>query len=176
MASADNILIGPAELFVDGRNVGWTKGGLRMRISKSLWYRPSLQGLGEDEAVKESEQYIFSTILAENTVENIKLAWGMSESIVNSSPPLRQLNFGGSSTVPTHVVRFSAAKRTVVFHKAVAMDFGETIYNKNVEALVPITFRALLDTTKDIGKMIGNFRDGYYDVYNNFMCRVTVTS
>lgn len=176
MYNSDNITIGPAELFVDGVNVGWTKGGVSIRTTKSYWYRPSFDGLGDEEAVKESESYYISTILIENTLESLKNAWGIAESINVSAPPTKRLDFGGSRTVVEHVIRFAATNRRIIFYKAVAMDFGELAYQKSSESLIPITFRALLDTSKDVGEQVGYIMDGINDVYFNFKCRVTVTS
>ncbi len=175
MYNADKVIIGaPSEVFIDGVNVGWTKGGVRFRNTKSYWYRQSLNGLGAEGAVKEDESFYISTVMVENLLDSVKKAWGLSESIDYSTPEQSKLQFGGSTTIPTHVIRFSGPGRRVVFYKAIAMDFGEIQYSRSLEVLTPVTFRVLLDTSKSVGNMIGYFLDGVTDKYSNLVCRATI--
>ena len=153
MADVTNIFIGPAVLYVDGVNVGWTRGGLRMRVNKSMWARPSLDGLGVESLVKQSEDYYLSTILVETTMANLRHAWGINEAAVG-----RRVDFGGSTTVPTHTLRFVVEDNFMeaYFYKVAAVDFGEIIYGSSKQDIfIPATFRALLDTTKAVGAQIG---------------------
>jgi len=169
-ADTTNLFVGPCTLYVDGTPIGWTRGGIRMRVNKSVWGRPSLSGLGIEELVKQSEDYYISTILVETTMDNLRKAWGINEAAVG-----RRIDFGGSITVPTHILRFVAEGSffEAYFYKAVAVDFGEITFSPKADAFIPVTFRALLDTTKAPGVQIGYIIRGTSS-YSNITMRVTV--
>ena len=153
MADVTNLFVGSATLYVDGVNVGWTRGGLRMRVNKSMWARPSLDGLGAESLVKQSEDYYLSTVLVETTMVNLRHAWGINEAAVG-----KRVNFGGSTTVPTHTLQFvvEGSFMQAYFYKASTVDFGEIIYGSPRQDIsIPVTFRLLLDTTKAVGAQIG---------------------
>ncbi len=170
MADVLNLFAGPCTVYVDGVNVGWTRGGLRMRVNKSMWGRPSLSGLGVDEIIKQSEDYYVSTILVETTIANIRKAWGINESAVGL-----KVNFGGSTTIPVHTLQFvsSGAFFEAYFYRVVAVDFGEIALMKEKDASIPVTFRAILDTTKSVGAQIGYIVRGPRG-YSSVVMRVTV--
>jgi len=167
-----NLFVGDCTLYVDGANVGWTRGGIRMRVNKSVWARPSLYGLGADELVKQSEEFYVSTVLVEQTLTNLRKAWG-----INESPVGRRIDFGGSTTVPVHTLRFVAKGSffEAYFYRVVAVDFGEITYGPKGDASIPATFRALLDTTKGVGAQVGYIIRGTSS-YSNLVCRVTKTA
>lgn len=175
MHEVANVIIGPAELYVDGKNVGWTKGGVSLRVNKELWFRDSFDGMGVTEAIKEDESFYVATNFVEATLENFKIAMGLSESMSYPNPGVTRIDFGGSSdSVPTHTLKFTAVGRTAIFHKAVAVDFGEISHLRDSESLLPATFRLLIDTTKDIGEQLGYIMEGYTDAYRRIFCRVSV--
>jgi hypothetical protein len=175
MYTLTDVFAGPAYLYVDNKCVGWTRGGVRLRVNKSLWFRPSFSGLGEGEAVKQSEEYYISTVLVESTLANLKMAWGISESITVSGDSTR-IDFGGSITMPTHSLKFRARNSTlqILFYKVVAVDFGEISYGKGADAFIPVTFRALLDTTKAVGAQLGYIMQGPSFGEKDMAARVTV--
>ena len=140
-----------------------------MRVNKSLWGRPSLSGLGVDEVVKQAEDYYVSTVLVENTMLNLRRAWGINEAASG-----KRVDFGGSITIPTHTLRFVAEGSffEAYFYKVIAVDFGEMTFSSRADAFIPVTFRALLDTTKAVGAMIGYIIRGTTGT-KSLVCRVT---
>ena len=178
MYTRTDVFLSGADVYVDGQNVGWTRGGVRLRTNKSMWFRPSMSGLGDEGVVKQSEEFYISTVLVESTFENLKKAWGIAEGITNvSATSLRKrLNFGGSTTVPVHSLKFIARSRTqsIGFYRVVAVDFGEIVYSRNTDAVIPVTFRALLDTTKSVGQQIGYCELGPILGETDFVAKVTV--
>ena len=170
MHDLTDIFLGSATLYVDEVNVGWTRGGLRMRVNKSLWGRPSFSGLGETELIKQSEEFFISTVLVEATLLNLKQAWGINEAVVG-----RRIDFGGSVTVPTHALRFVTEDNfmQVGFYKVVAVDFGELSFSRKSDSFIPVTFKALLDTTKAVGAQVGYIIRGGSDD-SDLVCSVTV--
>lgn len=165
-----NLFVGDCTLYVDGVDVGWTRGGVRMRVNKSLWARPSLSGLGADEMVKQSEEYYVSTVLVETTVLNLRQAWGINEAAVG-----RRVDFGGSTTVPVHTLRFVARDSffEAYFYKVVAVDFGEVTCGPKGDMYIPATFRALIDTAKAVGAQVGYIIRGASS-YSNLVMRLSV--
>jgi hypothetical protein len=178
MYSTSYVFAGPAELYVDKVKVGWTSGGLKMRMNRSMWFRPSMSGVGHDAAVKQAEEFYISTSMVEATFENLRTAWGLSEAITNTNAASdnKVMHFGGSPTVPTHHIKFRSIDRklTVVFYKVVAADFGEIGHMRGSEILIPVTFKALLDTTKTIGAQIGYMTQGPSAYEVELTCRVSV--
>jgi len=165
-----NLFVGSCELYIDDEWVGWTRGGIRMRVNKSLWGRPSFYGLGVDEIVKQSEDYYISTILVETTMLNVRRAWG-----INETPSGFRTDFGGSITIPVHTLRFIARDGFFegYFYKAVAVDFGEISFSKTSDASIPVTFRAILDVSKEVGAQIGYVVRRLLN-QSNLVARVTV--
>jgi len=170
MADVSDLFVGPCTLYVDGTSVGWTRGGIRMRVNKSLWARPSFDGLGAEEVIKQSEDYYISTILVETTMANLRRAWGINEAAVG-----RRVDFGGSTTVPTHSLRFIAEGNffELYLYKVSAVDFGEIAFSPRADAFIPVTFRALLDTTKAVGAQIGYVIRGSSSTLD-LVCRLIV--
>lgn len=147
-----NLFVGSSDLYVDDVWVGWTRGGVRLRVNKSLWGRPSFSGLGVDEIVKQSEDFYISTLLVETSLTNLRQAWGINEAAVGF-----RVDFGGSTTIPVHTLRFVAKDGFFesYFYKVVAVDFGEVTFSRTQDAAIPVTFRAILDTNKSVGAQIG---------------------
>jgi len=178
MYSLTDIIIGPADIYVDNQNVGWTKAGVRIRVNKSMWFRPSFDGLGVSEVVKQTEDFYISTVLSEATLANLKRVWGLAETITNpnDSSSYIRIDFGGGQTVPIHTLKFIARERTlqVIFHKVIAVDFGEIGYFRFSETVMPVTFRALLDITKDVGEQIGYLLQGPSVSENNLILRLSI--
>jgi hypothetical protein len=144
-----------------------------------MWFRPSFSGLGASEVIKRSEEFYISTAMVEHTLKNLKRAWGINEQIAYATATNAhdRLYFGGSTTVPIHRLKFVAKQSTMVavFYRVVAVDFGEIAYAKNSDTLMPVTFRALLDTSQSVGQQIGYITEGPAYGYSNLVCRVTKT-
>lgn len=180
MLSTANIFIGPANLYVDGRHVGFTRGGLRMRTNKSMWFRPSLVGMGVKEGVNSSEDYFITTVLLESTLQNLKMAWGIDGDISSpdGTPEYQRLDFGGRVTTPkVHSLKFvsPAQQMMAVFYRVTAVDFGEVQVVKNSETFIPVTFRVLLDETKQQGYQAGYILRGKGFDTSELTMRVSVT-
>ncbi len=179
MFSTANILMGSAELFVDGKSVGYTRGGLRLRTNKSLWFRPSILSLGVVEGVKTSEEYYINTVLLENTLAQLKKAWGIDGEITSpdGTTSYQKMEFGGRQRpLPVHNLKFisNAQSTLAVFYKVVSMDFGEVNLVKNSESFIPVTFRVLLDETKSPGAQVGYILRGLNWGAGDLQARVTV--
>jgi hypothetical protein len=91
-------------------------------------------------------------MLVETSIANFRHAWGINEASIS-----RRVDFGGSVTIPTHTLQFISVDNffEAYFYKVVAVDFGEITFSSKQDAAIPVTFRAILDTTKAVGAQIG---------------------
>lgn len=160
-----NILIGAGTLTIDQVGLGYTRGGVSFGVDVDIHVVEDLdQVVGGVKARKVNEVYTISTELVELSIENIKTAWGIDSAIDLATQGHKKLPFGGSFNVPEHKLTFygeapNGKKRTVTFHKVISVDYGEQSYVKDDESVIPVTFRALLDLSKEEGKQIGEFDD-----------------
>lgn len=155
--------MGAGNLAVDFSDVGFTTGGVRLRVVKDLWMRPSMSGVGAEEAVLLDQRFMVSAYLAEPTADNLKIAWGMQVSDAVYGTGIK-FYFGGKSDLTYHVVEFTGnapngKDRTVHFYRACAVEFGELVYRKGREAVLPVNFEVLLDTSKNPGAQMGYLID-----------------
>ena len=164
MGSSVNVIVGKSNLSVDGSDVGFTQGGVRIRVVKDLWERPSLKGVGISAVVKLDERFIVSTYLAEPTLTNIINAWDLNTSDLSDGGVIKK-GFGGGSDVTEHTLVFTGSApgegktRKVGFYKVVSCDFGDILNSPSKPVIVPCSFEALLDENKGHGNMVGYIRD-----------------
>jgi len=162
MSNATNIIVGAANLSVDGNPVGYTKDGVTLEMSADIEIVKYVDDsiAGSMSAIKKDEKFFVSTNLSESTLANLKIAWGINTEIVGNT-----LEFGGDNTVPEHILVFTGnapgnlTTRTATFYKAISVEYGRTTYRKESEVLIPIKFRILLDKSKAAGKQLGKIED-----------------
>lgn len=163
MGTVGNIVLGSGSLSVDASDVGFTAGGVHLRVIKDQWMRPSMSGIGAEEAVLLDQRFMVSTYLAEPTAENLKIAWGMqvSDAVYGSGI---KFYFGGKSDITYHELEFTGKApndkdRLVHFYRACAIEFGELGYRKGREVILPVNFEVLLDVDRNPGAQVGYLID-----------------
>jgi len=178
-----NVLVGAATIFVDGENLGWTSGGVQIEHTSEFYHVEVDQDQFPVKSFKTKESFKIKTNLSENTLENIKIAWGIDSAIdLTTTPGSRRLVLGGTMTeAPEHYLDVygnspgfpgGTRQRKLHFYRVVAVEFGAMSIEKNKEQVIPVTFEALLDSTYDA---IGYIEDQTLRDYLNLRCRVTVT-
>ena len=164
MGDTGNILIGAGTVSIAGVDVGFTSGGVRLRLLRDTWLRPSPSGLGYSEVVKLNESFMIVTQLSEATITNIKRAWDIQISDLQESG-YSSFRFGGHSDVTVNTLTFygkapgSNKKREVGFYRCSAVEFGDLIMRRGQETVVPTTFQILADSTKDNRYSMGYIKD-----------------
>ncbi len=179
-----NVLIGAGTLWVNGANMGWTKDGVEIEHTGEFYFVEVDQEPSPVKGAQIGEGYKIKTNLVELTLENLKIAWGIDNEIDDTGTAGRRiLKFGGASTDLVEkelVVKGKAPgtdrERTITFYKVISVDFGTMVMNKNAEAVTPVTFQALIDSSKPAGEQIGEFSDQTTDGTKNLVSRVTVTN
>ena len=158
-----NVLIGVGRLSVDGASVGYTSGGVNLVAESDRMDKEVDQSYAPIGIHKIRETYQIRTNLAEATLENLKIVWEQTESVVESSPT-RTLSWGMNPAVVEHTLEFKGKSpegydRTFTVHKAVVWEVGEMAHQKDALTLIPVTFRILPDTSLDAGKEYGAIVD-----------------
>jgi hypothetical protein len=161
MGSALNIISGAATISVDGSDIGYTRNGVTLEMNADIEVVESVSSSASAvKAIKKNEAFYVVTNLAEATLENLKIAWGINTAIASET-----LHFGGDPTVPEHTLVIvgeaagSNTTRTVTFYKAISVEYSGTTYRKDDILYIPVRFRVLLDKSKDAGKQLGYIVD-----------------
>ena len=179
-----NVLVGAATIYVDDNNLGWTSGGLVMEHASEFYNVEVDQDQYPIKSFRTKESFKIKTNLSENSLENLKIAWGISSAIdEDTTTGARRLVLGGSlAEAPEHTLDVygnapgypgETRQRKIHFYRVVAVEFGSLTIEKNKEQVIPVTFEALLDSTYDA---VGYIEDQTARTYRRLVTRVTVTS
>lgn len=178
-----NVLVGAATIYIDDNNLGWTSEGITLEHSSEFYNVEVDQDQYPVKSFRVKESFKVKTNLAENTLENLRIAWGISTAIdLSTTPGSRRLVLGGSDaeavehtlTVYGNAPSFPGGtrQRKIHFYRAVSVEFGSLVIQKNKEQVIPVTFECLLDSTYDA---VGYIEDQTARTYRNLTCRVTVS-
>lgn len=127
MADQNNIIVGAAQLTVDGTNVGLTQGGVQLRKQKDTFDVDADQLGGVARKVITFERMFLTTTLLEATQRNMQIAFNEPNSNLSGGS---SLNFGtGSFENIEHVITVTGKApgtvnktRTYTFFRAVCTD------------------------------------------------------
>lgn len=149
MANPDNIIIGPAQLLIDGINVGYTSGGVTLRKSEDYLdiEADQLKGVARKEIT--GERMFLNTTLLEATLEHMRIAMAEAVSQTWSGSALA---FGAANPVVVeHVLTVTGEgidtkTRTYTFYRAVKIDEVEHMIGaRDQVSQIPIGFELLKD-------------------------------
>lgn len=153
-----NLLVGAGTLEVDSVGVGYTDGGVSVALEKEYFDLEADQSIGILGKVKTKERCLIKTNLSEPTITNLATVWDTPKQDANT------LSFGGNDTVDEVELVFSgtgpnSTTRTVTIYKAVSIESGEHSYLKNGMTMIPVTFEAIIDTSKSANVRYGSVVD-----------------
>lgn len=162
--SADNVLIGAGDLYVDGINVGYTRDGVTFAFERTVYDVMADQANAPVKSVKTQEVLNVSTTLLEATLENLRLVWDIPGTVQVGVGEKTLFFGGGGDQMTEHEVIFvgnapGGYTRTITLWRCVSVESGEHSYQKEEETRVPATFRALEDPTKEPGQTLGSIVD-----------------
>ena len=177
-----NVLVGAATIYCDDTNMGWTSGGVTIEHTSEFYNVEVDQDQFPVKSFRTKESFKIKTNLVENTLENLKIAWGISTALdLTTTAGYRRLVIGANSNEsPEHTLDVygnapgipgGTRQRKCHFYRVVAIEFGSMVIEKNKEQVIPVTFEALLDSTYD---SIGYVEDQTVREYKNLVCKVTV--
>lgn len=165
-----NIIAGPCQSFtVDGVQLGGTSGGVDVERQMKFTGINIDQVPGDIADLITGDDITIKTILAEDTLANLKLAWNSSTALVTGTGPARQtMGVGVESGLATeHNLVFvgpcpkgTYTTRTYTAWKAISYATGATFkLEKNGPTYIPITFKLHPDLTQPAGNEYAQFVD-----------------
>lgn len=144
----DQIIVGAAQIEIDGVNAGYTTGGVTMRRANE-WYdvdADQVAGVIRKEPIM--ERMFIQTTLLQATLDNIRTA--MNDPTGNSWSG-SGLSLGSAIPVAAeHVVVLrgkggSGATRTVTMYRCISVDEVQTGMFRNTASVIPVGFECLKD-------------------------------
>lgn len=161
--TAANVLIGVGKLSIDGSSLGFTSGGVQLVNNTDKMDREVDQSYAPIGIHKIRENFEVRTMLAEATLDNLKLIWEQTEAVIVAGST-RTLSWGQNPDVQLHTLEFLGKSpegfdRTFFCHKAVVWEVGEMVHQKDALTIIPVTFRVLPDIPKGAGKEYGTIID-----------------
>jgi hypothetical protein len=141
-----------------GATLAYTRGGVTLNCDESINWVDVDQEIGAVDGILVDEVYTMKTNIAEALLINIEVAW-------DASLTTQTIAFGGGTlTELADVTAIGTGEasypiRTVTLFKAISIDRAEMSFIKDDITLVPITLRAVVDTSKDAGEKVGTLID-----------------
>ena len=176
MANPRNVLIGPAQITIDGSDIGLTKDGTMIRRSNEPLDIESDNERGVIKKVSLIERMYITMTMQEATLQNLLLAWsdptsnlsGYTDNCVGTtvSPPTGTLLMGSGTDAQTYceevtekvivLVGLSPCCGTRTFTFTRCVQFGDVEYNmqRDAETTISVEFEALKDTTGYFGTVV----------------------
>lgn len=165
-ASDPNAVIkgAPEALYVDGRYMGHSHGGMDIEHEVETSDIETDQSLVPVRTVKVGETYSLSIPLAEVTLENLKDVWGVSASIEDLGDGRRRLTFGGDvglveKPVMVVVPAGSGKKWAVTFYRCAIVAPGTLSWNRDDQVELPLRITILADTSRPAGDQVGRVEE-----------------
>ena len=160
--SSENLIVGDAQLLVDGTDVGYTSGGFTIGKSNDYLDIVADQAGGKLKKLRTNEMMTLSTTLLESTIANLQIAF---------NEPAGNLVAGGSMlvlgdadlTTPEHTLKLigdapNSKTRTFEFFRAVLVDDISMPFGvRDQVQTVPVGFELLKD--EDRNNAFGHFWD-----------------
>jgi len=155
----DNVIIGVGKIEVNGVSLGYTSGGVALINTADRMDKEVDQSYAAVGIHKIRETFEIRTNLAEDTLDNLKIVWEQTESVVTASPT-RTLSWGMNPDVVEYSLKFYGKSpegndREFSVHKAVIWESGELNHSRDALSVIPVTFRVLPDTDLSAGKEYG---------------------
>lgn len=154
---ANNIIIGAAEIAIDGTDVGFTKGGCTVRYAQEQVEVEADQAVGVVRKARKLERMYVKTTLLEVTLQQIRKAF--MQPAANLSGSTLTLGYNNSCWVDEVAlvlvgVAPGCGVRTFTFGKCVT--FGEREYNmkRDEETAFEVEFECLKDSNGHFGTIV----------------------
>ena len=171
-----NVLVGLGKISVDGTSLGYTSGGVVIALTTDRVDKEVDQSFSPIGILKVRESYEIRTSLAEATLENLKIVWEQTATIVAGGAavgeiPNRTLDWGVNQGIVEHTLEFLGNSpegfvRRFNVNRAVVFAVGETNHVRDGITLIPVTFRILPDVSLAIDKQYGSIEDETTDIPN----------
>ncbi len=158
----DDIIIGAAELSIDGINVGYTTGGINVRHANDFLDVEADQRAGVVKKEITMQRMFVTTTLSEATLANLQKAMAEPAAQLFSGT---SLSFGEANpTVTEHVLKVvgegpkDKTTRTYTFRRCISVDEVDHVAGaRDAASLIPVAFECLKD--ENFGNTFGTVVD-----------------
>lgn len=155
--NADNIIVGAAEVSIDGADVGFTKGGVTVRYEPEFLEVFADQAVGVVRKARTAERLYVVTTLLEVTLERIRQAF--MQPAGNLSGTTLTLGYNNACWVDEVAIVLIGSSpgcgtRTFSFGRAVAMGTREYKMSREEEVAFEVEFEVLKDANGEFGTII----------------------
>lgn len=136
---------------IGGADVGYTTGGLRMRVEQDHYDFKADQAMGTIKKSLIERRVYLTTTIQEGTLGNLRAAMNLNATALVSSSLTIDNSEAGNVTVVfvgTNAAP-NAATRTITAAQAVAVSTGEQVYSKDTGLMVEVEFECLFDSDGD---------------------------
>lgn len=155
--NADNIIIGACTISIDAVDVGFTKGGTRIRYEPEFIQVMADQAVGTVKIGRSNERMYVVTTLLEATLDRIREAFNQpAGNLVGST---LTLGYNNSCTINEHELVLvgvgpSCGLRTITMLRAVALGNREYAMTREEEVAFEVEFECLKDANGHFGTMV----------------------
>jgi hypothetical protein len=177
----DNVTVGSANIFINGVDVGHLKDNIEFKYTREkLPFKPANM-LGEVIAFAIKEEATITCKCAELRLKNIRLALGLSNTLVTGSATMPAqtgscsytpaagtswdyMKFGGDKSEATFCVRLEHKRPNgktfiVILYKAISMTELNVPFTEDAFTLHDLVFKGLADAARAEGDQLGIILD-----------------
>jgi hypothetical protein len=155
--NADNIIIGAAEVQIDGSDVGYTKGGVTVRYEPEFIDVMADQAVGVVRKARSLERMFVVTTLLEVTLEQIRRAFMLpSANLVGQTLTLGYNNACWVDELAITLIGSGTSCGTRTFSLTKCVTFGTREYNmqREEETAFEVEFECLKDSNGNFGTIV----------------------
>jgi len=157
MGTADNIIVGAADITINGVDIGFTTGGATFRYEPEFLEIIADQSVGVVRKARTLERSFVTTTLLEVTLERIRQAF--MQPAVNLSGSTLTLGYNNACWVDELAIVLTGSSpgcgtRTFTFSKCVAMGTREYNMQRDEATAFEVEFEVLKDANGEFGTIV----------------------
>lgn len=155
--NADNIIIGAAQVSIGGSDVGYTKGGTRVRYEPTFIDVEADQAAGVVRKARSGERLYVVTTLLEVTLNLIRIAF--MQPLANLSGSTLTLGYNDACWTDEQAITLvgvspGCGTRTFTFAKCVTFGNREYAMQRDEETAFEVEFEVLKDSNGNFGTIV----------------------
>jgi hypothetical protein len=156
-ADSNNVLIGAATITIDGADIGYTKGGTKVRFQPSYVDVKADQAVGTVKKARSDESMFVTIPMIEPTLARIRIAFDQPSANLSGSTLL--LGYNNSCSINEHVIILtgvapSCTVRTWTLFRCVAIGNIEYVMNRDQETVMAVEFECLKNNSGAFGTIV----------------------
>ncbi len=155
--NSDNIIVGAADLSINGEDVGFTKGGVVVRYEPEFLDVMADQAVGVVRKARTNERVYITTTLLEITLERIRQAFMQPSSQLTGNTLI--LGYNNACWIEELAIIITGVSpgcgtRTFTFGRCVTMGQREYAMKRDEETAFEVEFEVMKDANGHFGSII----------------------